>query len=460
MTMREKKMLRAERRLLNKELVKSSLTFFAVMFAVLSILGFFIYYQVSSSLFSSVDKRLYSVRDSISEPGDLGFFASSIGGQDAFEFSPPIDEDSELDGKLSKVLLEAADNSIGENPLFIFTIRDVDGRLVNAVSMYSSYPRFLDQTSFNTASLEVPEVRFYDGVSLRVLSFKLESGSDLVGYAEVMAGVDSEVSILHIFTKTMIIGFTVALVLAACLSFFLSKRAVRPLTHAWRKQADFVQNASHELKTPLAVIKASQELLLEKPNDRIIDHFENIVATVEESDRLARLAEDLLSLTALDSDEPQLDRSSFDLVEVLGSMTTAYSEYASLQGKQIAFSGPDSIVLCADLDKIRQLAAIVLDNAVKYTEPGDRIEVSTYSGGRNVYIEVRDTGIGISAEDAHNAFDRFYRADKARASQGGRGLGLAMAKAIVQAHDGCIEIGGNLVGRGTRVLITLPHRVG
>lgn len=275
-----------------------------------------------------------------------------------------------------------------------------------------------------------------------------------------MAGVDSEVSILHIFTKTMIIGFTVALVLAACLSFFLSKRAVRPLTYAWRKQADFVQNASHELKTPLAVIKASQELLLEKPNDRIIDHFENIVATVEESDRLARLAEDLLSLTALDSDEPQLDRSSFDLVEVLGSMTTAYSEYASLQGKQIAFSGPDSIVLCADLDKIRQLAAIVLDNAVKYTEPGDRIEVSTYFGGRNVYIEVRDTGIGISAEDAHNAFDRFYRADKARASQGGRGLGLAMAKAIVQAHDGCIEIGGNLVGRGTRVLITLPHRVG
>lgn len=218
-----------------------------------------------------------------------------------------------------------------------------------------------------------------------------------------------------------------------------------------------MQNASHELRTPLSVIKTTQELLLEHPNDRIVDHFEEIAAMIEESDRLSRLAGDLLTLTALDANDAELDREKVDVDETALSMALVYREYAESQGKSISAHAESSATIMADRAKIRQLLAIVLDNAVKYTGEGDRIDVRTVSDDRQVYIFVTDTGIGVTAEDAQNAFDRFYRANRAREAGGGRGLGLSIAKGIVEAHGGAIALEPSSEGKGTVVSIALPR---
>ena len=257
----------------------------------------------------------------------------------------------------------------------------------------------------------------------------------------------------------MVAGLSLALVLSAVASYLLSRRMVRPIARTWQKQSEFVQNASHELRTPLSVIKTTQELMLEHPNDRIVDRFEEITATIDESDRLARLAEDLLALTALDAGEADLEREEVDIDETVSSMVSIYREYVELQDKVISVEVRSHQIIQADRAKIRQLLAIVLDNAVKYTDEGDTIDVRTSSEGKHVRIVVADSGIGITMQDAQNAFDRFYRADHARAANGGRGLGLAIAKGITEAHGGYISIAPNPDGTGTAVTIMFPGAV-
>ena len=137
-------------------------------------------------------------------------------------------------------------------------------------------------------------------------------------------------------------------------------------------------------------------------------------------------------------------------------MASTYREYAELKGRKIDVSAESGAVVSGDCAKLRQLLAIVLDNAIKYTEEGDSIKVETALEGHRAHIRVSDTGIGVSAEDVERAFDRFYRADKAREAGGGRGLGLAIAKAIVDAHGGAIGMVPNPAGEGTLVEIILP----
>ena len=164
--------------------------------------------------------------------------------------------------------------------------------------------------------------------------------------------------------------------------------------------------------------------------------------------------------TALKIESPS-DRSceEVDIDETVSSMVSIYREYVELQDKLISVDTRSHQVIQADRAKIRQLLAIVLDNAVKYTDEGDTIDVRTSSEGKHVRIVVADSGIGITTKDAQNAFDRFYRADHARAANGGRGLGLAIAKGITEAHGGYISIAPNPAGTGTVVTIMFPGAV-
>lgn len=482
----------SEHTLIHKELLRSTAVFFVVFALLLSVLGVFIYHQVHTVLFRETDAQLVQARENIQhdvefladEGNELLLFrdaqegngitadratrkqatsintrserassAQTSSGFDMADSSVPnkekkhkrhsrhssgIQQAIEQDALFTSII-RATEHAIQNNSRLLFVVRDSDGKVLNAISLYTIFPQYVAELPLNSDFGATPYSLACDGHHLRGVTVTFARENSQNSYVQVLANVDSEMAILESVTNTLIGGFLVALIIAAALSYILARRALKPLLQSWVKQTEFIQNASHELRTPLTIIKTTQELLLDKPNDKVIDHFENIAATIEEVDRLSHLSADLLFLTKFDSGAHTLNKTKIELDGALRFMAHLYRETVELQDKVFQFSAASNCSIMADEKKIRQLIAIVLDNALKYTHEGDRIQMNSFREGHDAIIEVKDTGIGISKEDAKRAFERFYRADKAR-SEGGSGLGLAIAFSIVKAHGGKITI--------------------
>jgi signal transduction histidine kinase len=228
-----------------------------------------------------------------------------------------------------------------------------------------------------------------------------------------------------------------------------------------RMRTDFVSNVSHELRTPLTAIKGLVETLRDGAVDdrKVRDRF---LATMEdETDRLIRLVNDLLVLSKADSQALKLKREPLDVRVLIERSLDKLAPQLEGKGVLVEVSAPDGPQLVlADADRIEQVLVNLLDNAIKYSPEGGRITVAIGEGRPTpevVGIAVRDEGLGIPAGDLPRVFERFYRVDRARSrDRGGSGLGLSIAKAIVQAHGGEITLRSE-EGQGTTVRFTLPR---
>ena len=219
-------------------------------------------------------------------------------------------------------------------------------------------------------------------------------------------------------------------------------------------QQRFVAAASHELRAPLTVVLANLELL--QRGARQMDEEERAQAVGEahaEATRMARLVADLLSLARADAGVPlRRERVELDrvLIDVMGELRH------QLRGQRLAFGAFETVVVQGDPDRLKQLVVILIDNAIKYTAAGGRVDVSLRRTGDGVTIEIRDTGVGIAPEDLPRVFERFYRADPARSRDaGGTGLGLPIARWIVEEHGGTVEL-ASVLGNGTTATVRIP----
>jgi len=238
-------------------------------------------------------------------------------------------------------------------------------------------------------------------------------------------------------------------------------RMVAQLRATERMRTDFVSNVSHELRTPLTAIKGLVETLRDGAVDdrKVRDRF---LATIEdETDRLIRLVNDLLVLSKADSRALKLKREPLDIRDLIEESVQKLAPQLEERGILVEVIAPDEPQLVlADADRIEQVLVNLLDNAIKYSPEGGRVTVAIDDGGpapEMVGVAVRDRGLGIPAEDLPRVFERFYRVDRARARDGGgSGLGLSIAKAIVEAHGGEITLRSE-EGQGTTVRFTLPR---
>ena len=201
---------------------------------------------------------------------------------------------------------------------------------------------------------------------------------------------------------------------------------------------DFVSNLSHELRTPLASLKALVETLrdgaLEDP--KAAGRFLNSVET--EVDALTQMVQELLDLSRVESGQVPLNLVPADVGEVLSRPAERLRPQAERAGLTLSVElPPDPPRVLADVERMQQVVINLLHNAIKFTPPGGRVTISAEAAGDEMIMSVRDTGVGIAAENLDRIFERFYKADRAR-SGGGTGLGLAIAKHIVQAHGGRI----------------------
>ena len=222
---------------------------------------------------------------------------------------------------------------------------------------------------------------------------------------------------------------------------------------------EFVANVSHELRTPLTNIRSYTETLLDAAGDIPLDTEKQFLGVISsESERMARIVTDLLTLSKLDYGRMELRMTRFSLADMLRNVANAMKLTAQDSGHELRVDTPDDLpAIVGDRERIEQVVVNILSNAVKYTPAGGHIRLAACTVPNNrVRITVEDDGVGIPASDVPRLFERFYRVDKARSrAAGGTGLGLAIAKEIVEQHEGKIALASEY-GKGTTVTITLP----
>ncbi len=212
------------------------------------------------------------------------------------------------------------------------------------------------------------------------------------------------------------------------------------LESAFKKVTQFTADASHELRTPIAVMRTSAELALRKSRGE--DEYRATLSQIlHETDKVSQLIENLLALARADSGAAHLRMDRTDISAIVAEACEKSKLLAAEKGLALSRNGASGpLWVQADADSIERLFMILLDNAVKYTPTGGRIDVKLGTENGFATAEIRDSGIGISAEDMPHIFDRFYRADRARTREhGGVGLGLAIGKWIAEAHGGEIQ---------------------
>ncbi|MBA4189241.1 MAG: PAS domain-containing sensor histidine kinase [Planctomycetaceae bacterium] len=224
---------------------------------------------------------------------------------------------------------------------------------------------------------------------------------------------------------------------------------------------DFVANVSHELKTPLAVIKSSTETLIDGAAEDPESREMFLTQITREADRLEELIQDLLSLARIESGNLGLEPMTLALGQAITDCMERHQGRAEVKTLTMVEKPPSDvrgeIFAWADPDALRQVMDNLVDNAIKYTPNGGRITVRWTRSTDTVSFEVEDTGVGIHADDLQRVFERFYRADKARSRTiGGTGLGLAIVKHLVQAMKGQVRASSTL-GKGTTFRVTLPR---
>ncbi len=233
---------------------------------------------------------------------------------------------------------------------------------------------------------------------------------------------------------------------------------VQDVTRDRRAEAvrrDFVANVSHELRTPIASLRAMAETLQDGGLEDSQLRVRFLGQMLEEVDRMTRLVNDLLDLSALEAGVVRLRREELQARELLEAVARRYQQAASRRGLRVVVR-PGEARLEGDRDRLEQALGNLVDNAVKYTPPGGRVELSVEVGGAEIQLVVEDTGPGVPPEHLPRIFERFYRADASRSrEEGGTGLGLAIAKHIALAHGGRVEASNRPQG-GARFAVVLP----
>jgi len=231
---------------------------------------------------------------------------------------------------------------------------------------------------------------------------------------------------------------------------------------SYDRQRQFVSDASHELRTPIAVIKGYANMLDRwgKEDPEIL--MESIDAIQSEADNMQSLVESLLFIARNDKGTLKMDMDTFDISELMHEVAKETNLIDSEHEILTDISGP--LLFYGSAEKLKQAFRVFIDNAIKYTPDGGQITIKLQTSERHALIGIEDNGIGISSEDLPHIFDRFYRADKSRSrladnpqKTGGTGLGLAIAKIIVDQHRGKIHVDSTL-NSGTKVSIVLPRR--
>jgi len=366
-------------------------------------------------------------------------------------------ESNLLDGDHREVLAEgSAEYSwVALDPKIHVTDRDPSAATLGTLGLPSKElaKQSLEQDGSVSATIHGPQGR------VRVVSMPMrEESGEVVGviqYARSLKGVQQTIGRLVLVLLPLALGGLGAALFGG---LYMAGRAMRPARESFEKQRAFVADASHELKTPLTLIRADAEMVLYR--GRLHEEDRTLVNhALAETDRMSAILSDLLLVARLDAEEADLTRKPFDLTAVLSEEAERFGVQAAAKEVRLEVQVPGELSARGDSKRTGQVLAVLLENAVRFAPPGGCIAVSGRLQDRWVEASVRDTGPGISPEHLPRIFDRFYRAEasRTRSKGAGTGLGLAIARELARAQGGDL-VAENAKEGGATFCLRLPRQ--
>jgi heavy metal sensor kinase len=352
------------------------------------------------------------------------------------------------------------------------------------------------ETTFNGRTI-FESAKYPNEPPLRLISVPINYRGRLLYIVQVGTSMESIEGTLHRFLILLLVAMPIALAVSLAAGWFLAGRALRPvdvitlaaqriaagdlsqrltvstapdeigrlagtfndmigrLDASFRQIRQFTSDASHELRTPLTVMKGETELVLRRP--RPLENYQLVLeSNLEEIDRMTRIVDELLFLSRADMGEVKMD----SVPVALEALVEDIHRQATLLGQdrniEVVLGTVMPAVVQGDELRLRELLLNLVENAVKYSHPGGKVEIALVTDGQQAILSVSDQGIGIAPEDHPRIFDRFFRTDEARAhTKKGTGLGLAICSWIAEFHKGRINVQSN-PGHGSTFTVTLP----
>ncbi|WP_419890420.1 sensor histidine kinase [Paenibacillus xylanexedens] len=275
------------------------------------------------------------------------------------------------------------------------------------------------------------------------------------GHMIVFIDVTAQQGILTNLIYTFAIVGLVMLIVIYFLSRYFANRSIAPVREAFEKQKQFIGDASHELKTPLAIISTNTDVLLANQEDTIANQAKWLHYIKSETERMTGLTNDLLYLTQMDDSRSTMIHAKFNMSDAVESIILPMEAVIFEKNISLDYNIEPNLTVHGNSEQIKQVILILLDNAVKYSGPKGAVNVTLQKQNNDVVLAVSNTGEGIAPEHLDRIFDRFYRTDSSRARKhGGHGLGLAIARSIVDQHKGEVYA-RSVVGEGATFYVRL-----
>ncbi|MNM35918.1 Alkaline phosphatase synthesis sensor protein PhoR [compost metagenome] len=343
----------------------------------------------------------------------------------------------------------------GQGPMerYAFTVTtDGNWNKLSTFSRFSISDEFYE--SAKKAAINKKVNRGYISVDDTDLAFVINHTSS--GYNLYFLDITFQKNTLRslIYTFTIVAFFM--LIIIFLISRFFANRSIQPIKEAFDKQKQFIADASHELKTPLTVINTNVDVLLSNKDDLIHNQSKWLYYIKSEAERMNKLTSDLLYLAQVDYSDVKMIFSDFNLSEAVEHIILTMEGVVFENNIALHYDIEPNLIVSGNIEQLKQVILIFLDNAIKYTDKKGKINLVLNKAHNKINLSVTNTGKGIPEEHISKIFNRFYRTDKSRArDSGGYGLGLSIAKAIVEQHNGKISV-KSIVDKETTFTIELP----
>jgi heavy metal sensor kinase len=453
---------------------KVVLFYMVVLFVILSVLGMFLYFSLSSIVYDSIDSSL------LSKAKALATLVKDSGNETEFNFSDEVMWEYNSPKSMS-----------------FFQIRRFDGTILEKSESVGNFELPFSPHAGGTTFQTIQ----FKGKIVRMVNFTVpaeeqyaKKGSGLI--IQCAEGIGDQIKVLKNYRIVLSVSVLGIMIISSSGGFLIARKALAPvkeisqaidrisesnlseritsenipeelkvvtssfnrtfdrLETSFNRQKQFISDASHELRTPLSVILSQSEIILRR--ERPAEEYKNVLTAILEASKLmSEIVQKLLTLARLGTDKVELKIEMNDLGEIVHEAVELLKPLATQKGITINVSADERHVVSGDHAVLLELFTNIIDNAIKYNLPQGRIDVSIRKEKGFMVTEIKDTGIGIPEKDLDRVFDRFYRVDKSRSKEiGGVGLGLSICDEIVRLHGGRIEIKSKL-GEGTLVTVYL-----
>lgn len=389
----------------------------------------------------SLDSLLDAVSISASAETISTTAASTTAKTTATTTAPPPMNGGQNRGQQFQDGREPVPKSLGSIDFFVM-MADSEGNFVRSAN--NDDMEQTDAQNYITTILDSGETEGMVG-NLQYVYAKKSNGT-LIALTDKSAEIDMLKKLTWI---TVIVGL-ISIIALSGVAFYLSGLIVKPIQETFDKQKQFISDASHELKTPLTVISANADVLEGEIGD---NKWLNYIQ--DQADRMNVLVNDLLSLTRLENSTTQFIQTEFDLSKAITNTALPFECKAFETNKNFVLNIEEGIKITGSEQHIKQMAAIFIDNALKYSKDGGTVRVSLTRENDKTVFYVYNTGTGVKEEDKDKIFERFYRSDESRnRATGGYGLGLAIAKSIIDRHKFKVSV-ENVEGKSICFVVTM-----